>query len=73
MILERMKPGQTLYRVDEKTRNKRQVWPVTVHEIDLENRRVFASWNHNPPRWYQENNATRWRIKNPNQAQGVSQ
>ena len=57
MKFEKIKPGMTLYDVRPVTGirvfqdGKWEWWPVLVKEVDAENRRIYASWNHNAPRW----------------------
>lgn len=36
-------------------------WPMTILNVDLEDRSVYASWNHNPPQWWDEQHASKWR------------
>lgn len=65
---EKIKPGMTLYDVKRNTgfgSNKWSTWPVHVKEVDAENRRVFASWNHNKYEWMPENWVTKFRAKRP--------
>jgi hypothetical protein len=44
---------------------RRAVHPVTVREIDMTKRRVFASWNYNEPQWFSERQVARWKVKKP--------
>ena len=66
----RLKVGQTLYTVTRQgmgntTLTRRAVHPVTVREIDAVKRRVFASWNYNPPEWFSERRVARWKVNKP--------
>jgi hypothetical protein len=68
--LSRIKVGQTLYTVTRQgmgntTMTRRAVHAVTVREINLEKRRVFASWNYNEPQWFSERQVARWKVKKP--------
>lgn len=67
---EKIQPGMTLYDVSKETgftRWKWAIWPVVVHEINIEERRVFASWNGNKPEWMSEHRITKYRLKPPQQ------
>ena len=64
MKLEKMTPGMTLYsygRALGMLGSRPASWPVYVKEVDLGRRLVFASWNGNPPQWFGERDAVRWR------------
>lgn len=63
MKLEKLTPGMVVHsygRQRDAMRTKCS-WPVKIVEVDLLNRRVLASWNHNHPQWWPEYNATKWR------------
>lgn len=68
--LSRIKVGQTLYTVTRQgmgntTMTRLAVHSVTVKEINLEKRRVFASWNYNAPQWFTERQVARWKVNKP--------
>lgn len=70
--LSKIKVGQVLYTVSRQgmgntTMTRMAVHPVQVHEIDLEKRKVFASWNYNPPQWFHEHRVLKWKVKKPEQ------
>lgn len=70
MKIENMQEGQTLWTVRRhKAGNTMMttvsVYPVTIVEVDLVERRVTASWNGNPARSYREADAMKWRKKKP--------
>jgi hypothetical protein len=65
---EKIKAGMKLYDVRKNTgstRNKWNIWPVFVKEVNSKNRMVLASWNHNPPEWMSEGRVTKYRAKKP--------
>ena len=67
---EKIEPGMTLYDVKKNTKGfprncKWHVWPVNIIKVDVENRKVFASWNSNTPKWISERNVTKYRKKYP--------
>lgn len=63
MKLEKMSPGMLLHAWgrDRTMMRNRTSWPVEVLKVDLVGRRVLASWNYNPPQWWAERHAMRWR------------
>ena len=61
-MLKKMSPGMTVFDVKKATGS---VWPVKIKEIDLENERVFASWNGNEPEWFARKVWSKWRLKRP--------
>lgn len=65
--LERLTVGQVLWDVRGRDRwdGRPNVYPITVKEIDLQGKRVLASWNGNPPRWVSARKVPRWRVKRP--------
>jgi len=70
MKLEKLKPGMIVYDVGKTkmgntTMTSVAVWPVKIIDVDLERRRVTASWNGNTPRVYPESTAKKWRGKEP--------
>lgn len=66
--IEKLVPGQVLWSVESgrmgntmcRTKN---LYSVRVVEVDIEKRRIFASWNDNPPRWMY--NLSNLRAKKP--------
>lgn len=66
---EKIKPGMNLFDARKNTNafssHKWSIWPVYVKEVDEDKRRVFASWNNNPPRWISEREVTKYRAKRP--------
>lgn len=69
-VLHNLKPGQRVYMTMRRRRGntlmtETAIFDVLIKEVDLERRRVFASWNYNPPRWWPERTAVRWKLKRP--------
>jgi len=70
MKLEKLKPGMTVYDVGKRkmgntTLRTVMVWPVKIHEVDLQKREVIASWNCNPSRTFSERAAGKWKKDPP--------
>lgn len=68
--LNKIKVGQTLFSVTREqagntTMRRTAVRPINVREIDLDKRKVFASWNYNPPQWFFERSWRRWKVNKP--------
>ncbi len=68
--IENLTIGQVLYTVTRRkmgntTIKENAVHAVVVKEIDLQKRRVLASWNSNTPRWFYGADVTKWKIKKP--------
>ncbi len=68
--IENLTIGQVLYTVTRRKMGntairENAVHAVIVKEIDLQKRRVLASWNSNAPRWFYGGNVTKWKIKKP--------
>ncbi len=68
----KIKVGQTLYSVTREqagntTMRRTAVRPVHVKEIDPAKRKVYASWNYNPPQWFSERQVLRWKVNKPKQ------
>lgn len=63
MKLEKLAPGMVVHQYGRANdvRRTKSSWPVEIVEVDLQKRRVLASWNHNPVRWFFEKDATKWR------------
>lgn len=61
MKLEKLKEGMTVYRWARERPRGMGSWPVYIVEVDLVGRRVLASWNGNPARWFSERHAVKWR------------
>jgi ribosomal protein L3 len=73
--IEKLTPGQVLWSVESgrmgnTTITTKNLYSVQVVEVDLEKRRVFASWNHNPPRW--RYNVSKLRVKKPVMVRGLT-
>ncbi len=71
IAFSKITPGMTLWDVrkaDKMSRwrgSKWSTWRVVVQEVDVQNRRVLASWNGNKATWMSERNVTRLRAKKP--------
>lgn len=70
MKIEKLQPGMTVYdvaktKMGNTTIRTVSVWPVQIKEVDLENRKVVASWNGNPDRTYYERSVSRWKKEEP--------
>ena len=67
MKFDKIIPGMTLFDVRRSTgllRGKWDFWPVSIIEIDRENRRALSSWNSNKAKWIPESRLIKLR-KNP--------
>ena len=65
---EKIQPGMTLWDVRRNTGLSRDKWncgPVYVKEVDLEKRKVLASWNSNPAEWMHERRVCKYRANRP--------
>ncbi len=69
---EKLKEGMIIYDVRKNRELSRvykgekwNIWPVYIRKIDTVNRRVQASWNHNPDEWMSEKQITSYRRKKP--------
>ncbi len=64
-----LKEQQIVYLMDRTTDGKKNgytsFWEIIIHTIDLENNRVFASWNGMLPRWYTKSQINYWRVSKP--------
>jgi hypothetical protein len=72
--IEKLVPGQVLWSVEGSRMGNtmlrtKGLYPVRVVEVDLEKRRVLASWNHNSPRWMY--NVSKLRAKKPVMVRGL--
>ncbi len=72
--IEKLVPGQVLWSVESgrmgnTTMTTKNLYSVVVVEVDLEKRRVFASWNNNPARWMY--NVSKLRAKKPVMVRGM--
>ena len=72
--IEKLTPDQVLWSVESGRMGNtimttKRLYAVHVVEVDLEKRRVLASWNHNPPRWMY--NVSRLRTKKPVMVRGI--
>ena len=70
MVIKKLKPNMIVYDVRPTTGLQRfngrwSTYPVTIIQIDEEEERIFASWNHNKPSWYQKRTWSKWRMKVP--------
>jgi hypothetical protein len=68
MVFNKIKPDMTVYSVKLNTglgSHKWSTWTVRIIEVDEENKKVYASWNGNEPRWYCEHSWKNWRVKRP--------
>lgn len=70
MKIDRMKPGMVVYSVGRQkmgntTLSTVAVWSVYVRAVDMDRRRVEASWNGNTACWFSEREASKWREKKP--------
>lgn len=70
MVIGKLKPGMTVYDVRPATGLRRLsdkwiYWFVKIIEVDYENKKVFASWNNNEPKWYYKHAWKKWRLRLP--------
>lgn len=68
--LDKIKSGQVLFavvrgRMGNTTVRETRVYVVKVLEIDLDKRRIFASWNSNTPEWFYERSVEKWKVNKP--------
>lgn len=68
--IKNIKPGATLWerrrtRMGNTMCRQESVYSYRIEEVDSDKMRVFASWNGNPPRWYQQNTFKKWLLKKP--------
>ncbi|KZC33591.1 hypothetical protein [Rhodanobacter denitrificans] len=66
--LKNLQPGQVLYTEVRRRRGhtalrETATFRVTVVSVDVEARRVLASWNGNPPKSFRETDVKRWLVK----------
>lgn len=60
--INNLKVGQTVFSVRD---SGKSVFHVYITAIDLEKRKVLASFNGNPEGWYAERHVQRWRVNKP--------
>lgn len=70
MKLEKLKPGMAVYEVGKMTMGNTSiksvcVWDVYIVSVDMEKRRVHASWNGNTEKVFYERTWSKWRLKKP--------
>jgi hypothetical protein len=70
MKFENLKPGMLVYDVGRSkmgntTLSTVGVWRVRIESVDVEARRVTASWNSNPPKTFYPREVAKWREKEP--------
>jgi len=70
VVLKKLMPGMAVYSVRKATglsmfNGKWEWWLVRIVKVDIENERVFAHWNGNPPQWYGRKTWSKWRLKRP--------
>lgn len=68
--IEKLVPGQVVYdvgrtKMGNTTLTTMTIWPVKIVSVDVEKRRVTASWNNNPARMYAERHWSKWRLTRP--------
>lgn len=69
MILRKLKPGMTVYRVKKsvglsKFNGMCEIWEMSIKEIDEENERVLA-YGYGGEQWWYKNEWSKWRLKRP--------
>lgn len=69
MILKKLKPGMTVYRVKKTTglsifNGKWQTWTMCIKEIDEEKEAVLAN-GYGGEHWYAKQEWYKWRLKKP--------
>lgn len=70
MKIEKLQPGMTVYDVGRNkmgntTLSTVRVWRVHIVSVDVEARKVVASWNSNQSKIYTEQTWSKWRAKRP--------
>lgn len=69
MVLKKLKPGMTVYRVKASTglskfNGKWQTWTMQIKEINEETEQVLAS-GYAGEHWYPKHEWSKWRLKRP--------
>lgn len=69
MVLKKLKPGMTVYRVKKSTglskfNGKWETWEMNIKEIDEENERILA-YGYAGEQWWHKNEWSKWRLKQP--------
>lgn len=69
MVLKKLKPGMTVYRVKKATglskfNGKWNIWNMNIKEINEESEQVLAS-GYGGERWYPKHEWSKWRLKRP--------
>ena len=69
MVLKKLKPGMTVYRVKKATglaiyNGKWQTWSMHIKEINEEKEEVLAN-GYGGERWYSKHEWSKWRLKRP--------
>lgn len=70
MKFDKLKPGMVVFSVGKMRMGNTAIKTVVVHpvaikSIDMQSRRVVASWNGNGDREYMERDVSNWREKKP--------
>lgn len=70
MILKKLKPGMTVYKIKRATglssfNGKWQTWNMYIKEINEEKEEVLAS-GYGGEYWYPKQEWSKWRLKKPN-------
>lgn len=70
MKFDKLKPGMVVFSVGKMRMGNTAIKTVVVHHvtiksIDMQSRRVVASWNGNGDREYRERDVSNWREKKP--------
>ncbi len=70
MKFDKLKPGMVVFSVGKMRMGNTAiktvvVRPVAIKSIDMQSRRVVASWNGNGDREYMERDVSNWREKKP--------
>jgi hypothetical protein len=68
--INRLKPDQIVYEVRRQQMGRVKIsygalYALKIIEVDIDNQKVFASWNGNPPQWYSERSFKKWRVNKP--------
>lgn len=69
MVIKKLKPGMTVYRVEpakglSRLNYKWSTWQVNIIEVDIENEKVLATSN-GIAQWYPKHIWSKWRLKRP--------
>ena len=68
--INKLSPGQTVYSVERRRMGNTTIrigslFGVKIISVDVENHKVVASWNGNPPKVFYAKSIKAWKVKKP--------